>query len=100
MTSDKYRIFLSSEHGGNLKRNESRIREALDNFFSTFVYEEDAGSPNTNIFARPTPRNWLKCDLYILGYLDLGYGRYTIDEFDKRPKGSAIWTAMIYEKET
>ena len=78
--TDNYRIFISSSMN-EFREVRPLIKNRLDRFFSTFVYELDAGASNQNI--QTTFINELsKCDLYI-GLFGTKYGKYTIDEFNE-----------------
>ena len=71
------------------------IKEALDKFFYTFVYEKDAGARSQSIHETYT-QELTNCDLYI-GVFGTGYGEYTIDEFESARKRKI--SCLIYEKE-
>jgi len=93
MTTEKYRIFLSSGME-EFKNERIIIKHKLDNYFSTFVYEEDAGA-RTQTIRDTYIKELLNCDLYI-GIFGTGYGEHTIDEF--RSARAKNIPCLIYEK--
>ena len=94
MANDNYKIFLSSRME-EFKTERSQIRDALADFFNTFVYEVDAGAKSQSIHDTYT-KELLRSDLYI-GIFGTGYGEFTIDEFDKAREHNI--PCLIYEKE-
>lgn len=94
MATEKYRFFVSSRME-EFKKERLKIKRELNNFFSIFVYEEDAGARSHNIQETYT-EELVNCDLYI-GIFGVGYGKYTEDEF--RSARAQKIDCLIYEKE-
>ncbi len=93
MATESYKIFLSSRME-EFQAERPRIKEALADFFYTFVYEEDAGAKDQSI--RETYTEHLEAsDLYI-GLFGTGYGEYTIEEFEGARQRNI--PCLIYEK--
>ncbi len=94
MTGGKYRVFLSSSMS-EFKQERAQIVEALENAYELFTYENDAGARPQSI-QKTYYEEIDRSDVYV-GLFGAGYGKYTIDEFE-RARDMGI-PCFIYEKE-